>query len=569
MSIILGLNCYHADSSAAIFDSGKLKFAIEEEKLVRKKHWAGFPANSIIKCINSIDHKNKNLNIAINTNPKSNIAFKSIFFLKNYILGKKKGEIFKRLKYKFSIRKEIEKILPSEFKLNFNYIDHHVAHIASSFYASKFEEAIGISIDGFGDFASLNIAKCNVNEIKIVEKVYFPNSLGVFYEAMTQLLGFPNYGDEYKLMGLSSYGKPIFFEKISNTLFDKSNLFKLNLKYFNHHKSNFSYIFENDPKQNFLFNKEIFKIFSKDEISVNKKDIAASVQKVYENFLIKIINFSLKKFPSKSLCLSGGCALNSVANGKILSNTNVDNLFIPFAPGDSGGAIGSAMVLGKKIDKKIKFSNIQNPYLGPEYDNDYIGKEIVKFTNRSFNVKKIDDFSLLCKNIAYELTQRKIIGWFQGRLEFGARALGNRSILADPRYAEIRDLINSKIKRRESFRPFAPSIMEEFKDKWFDGNFMNPYMETVLKIKNEKKKIVPAVVHIDSSCRLQTVSKKNNLKFYELINQFNLLTKVPILLNTSFNENEPIVCTPYEALKCFERTDMDILVLENYLISRG
>ena len=349
MSIIIGINAFHADSSAAILKNGKLLFAIEEEKLIRQKHWAGFPENSIKKCLefNNIDASDVT-DVSINTSPFSNLHMKVPYFLKKYLIGKKKNEIFQRIKNKIDIKKFLIKSNNFNKNIKVHYIDHHMAHIASSFYPSEFEEALAISIDGFGDFASLNIAKCNKKNITILKKIFFPDSLGIFYEMMTQLLGFQNYGDEYKLMGLASYGKPIYFDTIKNNLFKKSQLFKLNCEYFNHNKTNFSYKFSGTPKQNKIFNEKIYRIFSEEELVKNREDIAASTQKVYEHYLVKIINYALSLYKSENLCLSGGCALNSSANGKIKDSLNINKIFIPYAPGDAGGAIGSALLVSKK-----------------------------------------------------------------------------------------------------------------------------------------------------------------------------------------------------------------------------
>ena len=570
MSFIIGVNAFHADSSAAIFKDGELLFAIEEEKLLRAKHWAGFPEKSIKNCLEYCNIESTEVtDISINSNPLSNLSKKIPFFLKNYIKGIKKKEIFERINKKLSIKKYLIKNFGFKKNIKIHYIDHHLSHIASSYYPSKFDEALALSIDGFGDFASINIAKCKKNKIEILEKVFFPDSLGIFYEMMTQFLGFENYGDEYKLMGLASYGDPSYFDKINNNLFIKDKLFKLNCDYFNHTNKDFSYKFAGQPKQNLIFNEKIYEIFSKKDIDLNKKDLAASTQKTYEHYFFKIIKYALTLYKSQNLCLSGGCALNSSANGKIKNNIKIKNLFIPYAPGDGGGAIGSALVVINNKYKIKKFKNLKNPFLGPSYKIDNIEEIMNKIPKNKFSAEKIIDDDNLCFKVANKISEGRIIGWFQGQIEFGARALGNRSILADPRNPKIRDIINLKIKKREDFRPFAPSILEDYKDQWFDNIYYNYYMELVQNIKDEKRKIIPAVVHVDGTCRLQSVDKLNNPKFYKLVKNFYNITNVPILLNTSFNENEPIVCSPKDAYDCFERTQMDDLVLGNILISRN
>jgi len=580
MSIILGLNANHADSSACLIKDGKLLFAIEEERINRIKHWAGVPIHSIEECLKSTGISSSEVtDISLNTNPFSNFGRKSFFFFKNYLLGKKKYEITERIKRKISIKDSINSQSSNcnfGSNVDIHYIDHHISHIASAYYASGFEEAVGLSIDGFGDFCSLSIAKCNQANIKIIKKIYFPHSLGIFYEAITQLLGFQNYGDEYKVMGLSSYGDPEFFELIKKNIFKEQSLFCLNTKYFNHIDKNFEYRFSNQPKQNTIFNNEIFKLFKKEELQNDqyfnkyKANIASSVQKIFEFYLNKIceeiknINFS------RNLVYAGGCALNSLANNQILINNYFENLFIPYAPGDAGGCIGSALVTFRKKNKKDNFQNLTTPFIGSSYSNEYIKKIINNDTRlKKFKINFFNSKLELNTYISKKIFNNNIIGFFKSRMEFGARALGNRSILANPCSPNIKEIINKKIKRRESFRPFAPSILFEEKINWFNNNHHNPYMTCVEKINDNKKNLIPGVVHVDGTGRVQTVCKEFNEDFYNLIQSFYNISGVPILLNTSFNENEPIVKMPEEAINCFLRTEMDLLVLENFIIERN
>ncbi len=576
MSITLGLNCYHADSSACLFVNNNLEFAIEEERINRTKHWAGLPIKSIKACLT---YKNLKLSdvtdIAINTNPFSNLRQKASFFLKNYITGSKKIEIFKRTRNKLTLLNEINRSFNNE-KLNKNvklhFIDHHKSHIASAFYPSNFKKAVGLSVDGFGDFCSLAIAKCENNNIEIVDRVYFPHSLGVFYEAFTQLLGFKNYGDEYKVMGLSSYGSPKFYNQILSEFFEDEKNINLNLKFFNHVGKNFSYKFRGSPIQSKLLNSKVFKIFpisENNQITQKHMNIASSAQKVFEFKILQIINKVKNLKFSKNLVYAGGCALNSLANKEIIERNLVKKIFIPYAPGDAGGSIGSALVaLNKKYKYKF-FRNLISPYVGPKYES----KKIINYLKKNnifkkYKLKEYQNDNDLTADIAKYIYNNKIVGYFNGRMEFGARALGNRSILANPCNPKMKDIINSKIKRRESFRPFAPSIIIEEKKKWFGNSRENPYMSFVELININRRKLIPAVTHVDGSGRVQTVSKKNNLKFYSIIKQFKKLSGVPIVLNTSFNENEPIVMNFKDAIKCFLRTKMDILVINNLIIKR-
>ena len=578
MRTILGLNFNHADSSVCLIKNGKLEYAVEEERINRVKHWSGVPYEAIKEALRySKTDLGDITDITVNANPLSNFGYKSIYALKNYLFGKKKYEILDRLKKKINIKNKINShFFPSSLnsKVKFHYIDHHLSHIASAFYPSGFKDAVGLSIDGFGDFASICIAKCENDKIQIIKRILFPHSLGVFFESFTQMIGFKNYGDEYKMMGLSSYGEPKFVDLILNNIFKSENKLELNLKYFNHTDNNFSYNFEGKPNQNDLFSKELENLFNINELTTEiitdtHKNIAASAQKVFEIKLIEICKTIEKMKISKNLVYAGGCALNSLANRKIEQSNLFENIFIPYAPGDGGGSIGSALYYYKKKNKKSIVKNLKNPFIGSSYSNEDIKKIINK-------TKKLNNFHCtyhynkddLLKEISNSIFQNKIIGYFNGRMEFGARALGNRSILANPCNPEIKSIINKKIKRRENFRPFAPSILYEKKNLWFENKKENSYMSTVEKIREEKQSIIPAVTHIDGTGRVQTVTKSDNEDFYNLIYYFERISNVPIILNTSFNENEPIVMKPIDAINCFLRTDMDILVLNNFMIRR-
>lgn len=568
--IILGINAFHADSSACIVINGKLITAIEEERINRKKHFSGFPFKAIEECLDIAKiNETEITDIAFNTKPYSNIFAKGSFFIKNFFF--KKNLFTDRLKRKIGFKN----ILLDKFKLNkkikFHYIEHHLAHISSTYYPSGFNKAIGLSIDGSGDFVSAAFAKCENNKISIKEKIFFPDSLGIFYHAMTQFLGFNDYGDEYKIMGLAAYGKPIFFDKILNNVFinDKKNMIKLNLDYFNHHRENFRYIADENLLIDQIYNSKITELFHQEINERNfKENLACSTQKIYEHFLKKIINNLYEKKFSKNLVFSGGCALNSSANRLITANNDYfEKIFVNFAPGDNGGALGAAFVVAAKSNFKIESSH--NPYLGPKYENKHI-KEVLE--NNFYKDKLKYDFEpdekKLCQITAENISKGRVVGWFQDRMEFGPRALGNRSILADPRNSEMKNIINKKIKRRESFRPFAPAVLQEFQNQWFEGNFNSPYMSSIARVKNDKRNIIPAVTHFDNTARVQTVNKIDNLKFFNLIYEFYKITDVPVLLNTSFNENEPIVKKPEEALECILRTDMDLIVINNFIIKK-
>ena len=580
--IILGINAYHPDSSACILVDGKIKLAIEEERINRIKHWSGFPVLSIKECLLRENISIKDVDfIAINQEFFSNFFYRISYlisqrpkldFLINNFLKKKK---------RLNILNIIEKEIGSPNKrCKLINVEHHLCHVASAVFDSDYEKSVNLSVDGFGDFASLTWGISEKNNIKIHDKILFPHSLGIFYEAFTQFLGFDNYGDEYKVMGLYSLVKPTELKKIENIISQKKNgKFLLNLDYFNHHKKKISYSWDDSsPKQESLFDlKKITELFGKpreknSEINEVHRNIAASVQVCYENILFNILNYIYKKFRIDRLTLSGGCAQNSLANGKIINNTSFKSLFVPSNPGDAGGAVGAAYCAWYQITK-LRPSKNKTAYLGSSYTNSYIeevilqNKSILDFENCRFLY--ISDEDDLCKYVAEEISKKKVIGWFQGGMEWGPRALGNRSIISDPRNPDIRDLLNTKIKRRESFRPFAPSILLEEAADWFeDFNDEELYMSRVLKFKKDKIKLVPGVVHVDGTGRPQTVKQEDNKRYYNLIKNFKFITGIPILLNTSFNENEPIVLKPEQALDCFLRTKMDILVLENWVVTR-
>ena len=575
---IIGLNIYHADSSACIMKNGEIIFAIEEERVNRIKHWAGFPIKSIKACLNyaniSLDEVSY---IAINSNPISNIFNKALYSLKNFrsykfflnrlILKHKKISFKKLLIEKFNIKN-----IPTV-----KYYDHHLCHISSAYYPSKQKKSLLISADGFGDFASTMAAVGINNNINVKNKILFPHSLGIFYQAFTQFLGFKNYGDEYKVMGLSAYGLDKFKKELDEVIKIKNGSFNLNLNFFQHHKKNISMQWNDEsPKFANLYSENLSSLFKFDlenkEITQIHMDLAKSVQIKYEEAIISYIKYYKNKFDIDNLCLSGGCAMNSLANGVIVKELNFKDIYIPPAPGDAGGAIGAAILCDKEYFQSTS-SCYSSPYLGNDLKKDNL-EEIIKKNIQRINLNEniivdyIENDQDLVDAVAQSIFKNKVVGWFQDRMEWGPRALGNRSILANPCSEQMKNIINLKIKRREKFRPFAPSILREYTSDWFEIDIDVPYMGIVLKIKEDKRKKLPAVAHFDGTGRLQTVDKEKNKLYYMLINSFKKISGVPILLNTSFNENEPIVNTIEEALNCFLRTKMDVLVIGNFVLKR-
>ena len=572
---ILGINAYHGDASACILKDGIVIVATEEERFRRIKHWAGFPSESIKFCFTESGINLDDLDyITVSRDPKANFFRKLKYTLTNIKSIRHSIDRFSNTRKVMSIKKDLANLFNvSENKFNRKLInvEHHKSHIASSFFASDFKDSAVLSIDGFGDFSSTMIGYGSGNKLTIIKSINYPHSLGILYTAATQFLGFSNYGDEYKVMGLSSYGKPNFLNDFRKLIsFTNDGLFKLSKKYFKHFDSGVDMNWKSGfPVIQNLYNDNWQKLFFKSRIKSEKitqvhMDFAASAQAITEEVIFHILNQLHSDTKLDNLCISGGVAQNSVINGKILSNTAFKNLFIPPAAHDAGTSIGSALYLYNHILNNERSSQQDNAYFGSRFTN----KEIISILKkRSILYTQLDDPQLILK-VSNKIIKGGVVGWFQGRAEFGPRALGHRSILVDPRRKDAQELLNKKIKRRESFRPFAPSILEDHVDDYFKQNDRSPFMEKVFLIKEDKRDLIPAVTHVDGTGRLQTVNANSSPKYFRLIKSFQQKTGIPMLLNTSFNENEPIVNHPEEALDCFLRTKMDMLVMENIIIER-
>lgn len=583
---ILGLNTYHGDSSACLIKDGELVAALEEERIRRIKHWAGLPTASIRFCLAYAGINLKEVDyIAVAKDPRAHLWGKFLFALRyrpELPLISDRLEAFIRItNLADDLGKEFG-IAGAEIKKKIRRVEHHLGHLASSFLVSPFAEAALVSVDGLGDFVSAMWGYGQDNKIGIFDYVLFPHSLGFFYTALTQYLGFWKYGDEYKVMGLSAFGEPeVYFDKLKDlVLLKKNGRFELNLKYFRQHQENINFNWDNQaPEVGKMFSAELEELLGprrSDGEPLNERfhNIAAATQAVYEQTFFHILEFVYQKTRSESLCLAGGTIQNSLANGKIYEHSSFKKVYIPPAAYDAGNAVGAAFYLWNSILGNQRRFVMTSPFWGPEYADEEI--------KNLLNIKKLKyeylDNEKLIKKTARLLADGKIVGWFQGRTEWGPRALGNRSILANPTLPQMKDILNTKIKKRESFRPFAPSVAEEAVGEYFSawgGSASGgeqiapvPFMEKVYVIKPQKRKLIPAVVHVDGTGRLQSVSSKDSPLYYDLIKEFGRLTKVPILLNTSFNENEPIVNRPEEAIDCFLRTRMDVLVLGNYLTQR-
>ena len=592
MTVILGLNAYHADASAVVCVDGSIISACEEERFSRVKHESGFPFRAIDWCLHNAGLKISEVeHIAINSNPRAHFAKKIVYLMSKKPNLKFIQERFQNKRKRSNIKNIIKNAYPEEvIKAEFHFIEHHLAHLASAFYASPFKRSLILSVDGFGDFASAAYALGNETKIKIQKKVYFPHSLGVFYTSITQFLGFPNYGDEYKVMGLAPYGKPKYMQEMRQILLLQDNgTFKLNLKYFDHTTKHIPIKWNGgSPVLGKHYGDSLIDLFgeprsSKEEILQRHMDIAHSAQLMYEEALFNMLNKVNESYPYEdNLCIAGGCGANSVANGKISAKTNFKNVYIQAAAGDAGGALGSALEVWHSLGKD-RCPQMGASYFGPSFSLIEVDQFIKnKFKSNvldqeNFIVNTIGDNEIanedqFLKVICEFIENGFVIGWFEGKLEWGPRALGHRSIICDPRRKDMKDILNKKIKRRESFRPFAPSVLKEKVIDWFEINNKSdtnvPYMMKVYPIKKIKRNLIPAVCHVDGTGRLQTVTEKDNGRYYRLIKTFYERTNIPMILNTSFNENEPIVSNLEEAFNCFIRTKMDVIVLENKMIRR-
>jgi carbamoyltransferase len=579
--LIVGINAYHGDSAACLVRDGKLIAAAEEERFRRVKHWAGFPRDAIRYCLrearaglSDVEH------VAINRNPKANLWRKFRYAM---IRRPEPALLWARLRNATrwsSIEEELDQVSAGErFRGEVHQVEHHLAHLASAFLVAPFNSAAILSVDGFGDFASTCWGVGEGSKVRPEGRVYFPHSLGIFYEAMTQYLGFPHYGDEYKVMGLAPYGRPSFLDALRQLVVaEPGGSFRLNLRFFRHHRENVAYTWENcSPSVGPLFSQALEEFLgparkSVEPLTQRHKDIARSVQGIYEEAFHSLLNMLHRRHPSDALALAGGCAMNSVANGKIYAHTPFKRIYIQAAAGDAGGAIGAAFVAWHSLGNSMRTFTMDHAYWGPGFDEREVAEAFSarksELESSQLRLMRIDDENELCGRIARAIAAGRVIGWFQGRMEWGPRALGNRSILCDPRRPDMKDLLNLKIKRRESFRPFAPSVLREFVRGWFEIEDDVPFMMKVCQIREEKRKLVPAVTHVDGSGRLQTVDSNANPLYYRLIQKFADLTGVPMVLNTSFNENEPVVCRPEEALDCFLRTQMDVIAMGPYVIER-
>ena len=581
---ILGINAFHGDASAVLVKDGSLVAAIEEERLNRRKHCAGFPALAIRAVLESggvgpgdIDH------VAVSRDPKANLHKKILFAIQQRPSFTKlvKDRLANVAKVR-GIEAELAKALgvePRAVRAKFHGIEHHKSHISSAFFISPFEEAACLSIDGFGDFVSTMRGVGRDRKLEIIDRIEFPHSAGLFYTAVTQFLGFPRYGEEWKMMGLAPYGKPKYVDKLRQVIHPTDGgRFELDLDFFRHHNEGIEMTWDDgSPQIGKVFSPKLAELLGPErdvedpEFFGRWADIAHSAQAVYEEIFFHVVGDLHKRTGLDKLSLAGGCALNSVANGKLFERTGFRELFVQPAAGDDGTAIGAAFYVEHAILGRPRRFVMRDAYTGPGYDDAAVTSAIEAARRNgwdsSIDVKRLDDGDLF-RQVAQAVAAGKVVGWFQGRMEFGPRALGNRSIVADPRRADMKDILNTRIKHRETYRPFAPSVLEEKAAEIFERSEPSPFMLMVYKVKEAQRARIPAVTHVDDTGRLQTVSAATNPRYHALIAEFERQTGVPLVLNTSFNEHEPIVATPEEALNCYLKTRMDVLALGNWVLTR-
>src|SRR5215208_6693199 len=574
---ILGINAYHGDAAAAIVKDGHLIAAVEEERFNRFKHSAGFPEQAIRYCLNAAGIGPEDLDhVGISRDPSAHLH-KKILFAATRVASLARHQIKDRLGNAAKVRDlkdELARLFgvsKKSLRARFHNIEHHRAHLASCFFVSPFERAALLSIDGFGDFISTMWALGEGNSIEVLGQVEYPHSTGIVYTATTQFLGFPHYGDEGKVMGLAPYGQPRFIDEFRDIIrTDENGRFRLNLDYFRHHAEGVEMTWDQgSPVVGRVFSDEFAHLFGPPRtegagLSDRERDIAASLQLRLEEVGFHILNHLYEQTELTQLGLSGGVAYNSVMNGKILLNTPFKRLYVQPAAGDSGTALGVCYQIYNGLLKQPRSFVMEGAYTGPEFTDEEIRAELERsgLTYETYTDREVT------LRAAQDIADGSVLGWFQGRMEFGPRALGNRSIVVDPRRADMKEILNERIKKREPFRPFAPSILEERVGDYFEQTHPAPTMLMVYQVKEEKRAGIPAVTHVDGSGRLQTVSRGVNPRYYQLIADFGELTGTPVVLNTSFNENEPVVCTPRHAIDCFLKTRMDVLYLGNHAVRR-
>jgi len=580
---ILGINAYHGNASAAVVCDGQLVAAVEEERFNRVKYAAGFPLAAIRYCLKEAGLKLEEIDhVAVPRNPLARLGTKLFYALRMPSFARGRAKVL----VKFTgVREALAAAFdsdPKTIKAQFHRIEHHQAHLASAFFVSPFERAALLSADGLGDFASTMWGSGSGNRMEIVDAIAFPHSLGLYYTAVTQYLGFQKFGDEYKVMGLAAYGEPekleAFRDIVQFNANGNGNGFRLGLEYFVHHRTGPEMSWaeaDKTPTLGKLFSEQMSQKLgaarlAEEPLEERHRNLAASLQARLEEVYLGMLRKLAKATGLKSICLAGGVAFNCVANGKIFETTPFEQVYVQPAAGDAGLAVGAAYYVWHQKLRKPRSFVMDHAYWGPGYSagETRAAMESSGISGKGYVVQELP-VQELTRRAAAIVADGKILGWFQGRAEWGPRALGNRSIVADPRRADMKDTLNRRIKHREIFRPFAPSILAEETGEWFEKSHPSPFMTLAYAVRPEKRALIPAPTHVDGTGRLQTVTKEANPRYHALISAFRDLTGVPVVLNTSFNDNEPIVCRPEEAIDCFLRTKMDALVLGDFLVTRN
>jgi carbamoyltransferase len=576
VTAILGLNAFHGDAAAALVVDGELVVAAEEERFNRVKHCAGFPELAARWCLEDAGLEPGDLDhVAVSRDPKANLGRKLMRTIRHGASARYlKARLENAAKVR-DVRSALARALdvsPDALRAEVHNVEHHQAHVASAFFVSPFERAAVLSVDGFGDFASTMLAVGRGNRFEVLDRVLFPHSLGIFYTALTQWLGFPKYGDEGKVMGLAPYGdSEAQLGRMRDLVRLDGDLFQLGLDYFTHDKEGVDMTWdEQTPAIGRIFSDRMVEAFGparepRTELERRHEDVAAGLQAMLEEAYLHLVRELWERTREPALCLAGGVALNAVANGRIRPETPFEDVYVQPAAGDSGTAVGSAYWVWNQHLGGPRGFVMEHAYTGPEYSDEECAAAA---RAAGFEPERLDDDRLF-PEVARAIEAGDVVGWFQGRMEFGPRALGNRSIVVDPRRADMKDILNARIKHREPFRPFAPSILAEATGDWFEQDYTSPFMVLVYKTKAERRAQIPAVNHVDDTGRLQTVEERVSPRYHRLISEFARLTGVPVVLNTSFNENEPIVMTPEQAVDTFAKTKMDLLVLGNNLVRRA
>ena len=582
---ILGINAYHGNASAAIVCDGRLVAAVEEERFNRVKYAAGFPAQAIRYCLKEAGLKLCDLDhVAVPRNPYARLGTKLFYALRMPSFARERAKVLTKFTGIPEALAQAFDADPKTLGAKFHRVEHHQAHLASSFFCAPYERAALLSADGLGDFASTMWGSGAGNRIEIAGAIAFPHSLGLYYSAVTQYLGFLKFGDEYKVMGLAAYGEPEQLEAFRDIVrFDErgnGNGFRLGLDYFTHHRTGPEMSWadaDKTPTLGKMFSAEMAKRLGvaarapEEPLEQRHRNLAASLQARLEEVYLGTLRKLAERTKLKSVCLAGGVAFNCVANGKIFDATPFEEVYVHPAAGDAGLAVGAAFYVWHQILRKPRTFVMEHAYWGPGYSREEVRRaiEASALALKGFAIAEVAAETELMRRTAEIVADGKILGWFQGRAEWGPRALGNRSIVADPRRPEMKDVLNQRIKHREIFRPFAPSILAESTGEWFEKSHPSPFMTLAYSVRPEKRDKIPAPTHVDGTGRLQTVTREANPRYHALITAFRELTGVPVVLNTSFNDNEPIVCKPEEAIDCFLRTRMDALVLGDFLITRA